>query len=313
MTWCLEHRSAIVPAGGKRSRTRTLTEFATDGCLLQAMSSGRLLGLAALHLPTGGIAELAFADSGTERALLPTLLDRLERLAVRFAIDTLILVSPRGGIQRFESLGYRESGSGDAHTSTLRRSLARRQTGYGRRIRSIGEALGIPSDYARAHRLPLQTEATRLESIGDDAFGREQRLAPRAAQAWRRLVAGAAADRIEIQAVSAYRSVDYQRALLERKLERGQTMAEILEVSAAPGYSEHHTGTAIDVSTPGARPLETSFEDTAAFRWLSANAARFGFHLSFPRDNRHGLSYEPWHWRHRGGQAGLSEARRTTR
>jgi zinc D-Ala-D-Ala carboxypeptidase len=67
-------------------------------------------------------------------------------------------------------------------------------------------------------------------------------------------------------------------------------------VNAAPGYSEHHAGRAIDVATPSSRPLEQEFESTDAFRWLAAHADAFGFRLSFPRDNRHGIAYEPWHY-----------------
>ncbi|HVT32680.1 MAG TPA: D-alanyl-D-alanine carboxypeptidase family protein, partial [Rhodanobacteraceae bacterium] len=33
-----------------------------------------------------------------------------------------------------------------------------------------------------------------------------------------------------------------------------------------------------------------------AFAWLKRHASRFGFRLSYPRRNRHGIAYEPWHW-----------------
>ena len=35
--------------------------------------------------------------------------------------------------------------------------------------------------------------------------------------------------------------------------------------------------------------------------WLRTNAPRFGFHLSYPRNNPHGIGYEPWHWCWRRG------------
>jgi predicted acetyltransferase len=73
-------------------------------------------------------------------------------------------------------------------------------------------------------------------------------------------------------------------------------LESILCVSAPPGYSEHHSGRAIDLTTDGVQPLEQEFEHTNAFRWLSANAGRFGFTLSFPPSNRYGYAYEPWHW-----------------
>ena len=73
-----------------------------------------------------------------------------------------------------------------------------------------------------------------------------------------------------------------------------------MTVSAAPGYSEHHTGRAVDIATPGSRPLTEEFEDSAAFHWLNENAADFGFSMSYPRDNRYGFIYEPWHWAQHG-------------
>ncbi|HPF74253.1 MAG TPA: D-alanyl-D-alanine carboxypeptidase family protein, partial [Xanthomonadaceae bacterium] len=64
----------------------------------------------------------------------------------------------------------------------------------------------------------------------------------------------------------------------------------------APGFSEHHSGNALDIGTPDEPPAEESFENTAAFDWLCENAPNFGFQLSYPRNNPHGIVYEPWHW-----------------
>ena len=50
------------------------------------------------------------------------------------------------------------------------------------------------------------------------------------------------------------------------------------------------------MTTPGYQPLDEEFEHSAAFAWLRRNAGNYGFHLSYPRDNRHGIAYEPWHW-----------------
>lgn len=157
--------------------------------------------------------------------------------------------------------------------------------------------LGIPDDYAaRAHRR-IHPEAKRLVSIGrapDD--GKRLRLSPRAAAAWHRMQAAAAADGIVLLPLSAYRSVARQTLIIRRKLARGQTIATILKVSAVPGCSEHHTGRALDLGTPGHLGLETSFARTPAFRWLVKRAGKFNFKLSYPRRNPHGINYEPWHW-----------------
>ena len=92
--------------------------------------------------------------------------------------------------------------------------------------------------------------------------------------------------------------IAFQRMLgiVRRKRERGQSIDEILAVSAAPGYSEHHSGRALDVTAPGFAAVEEAFERSATFAWLVEHAQRFGFAMSYPRGNRHGIAYEPWHW-----------------
>lgn len=165
-----------------------------------------------------------------------------------------------------------------------------------REILREAQALGIPRDYGRVHGLRLAREPLDLTCIGNDIHARAQWLAPRAARAFSRMRETAAADRIALQVVSAFRSAEYQLDIIKRKLERGQTIDEILRVSAAPGYSEHHSGRVVDLTTPGYAALEEEFENSPAFAWLREHASRFGFALSYPRDNPHGIAYEPWHW-----------------
>ena len=157
-------------------------------------------------------------------------------------------------------------------------------------------ALGVPRDYGRARGLRVVSEPRKLVFIGTDVHNREQWLAPQAAGAFVRMREAAREDGISLDIVSAFRSADYQLGILRRKRERGIGIGEILRVSAAPGYSEHHSGRAVDVTTPGYAALEEEFEHSPAFAWLRRNASRFGFALSYPRGNRHGIAYEPWHW-----------------
>jgi D-alanyl-D-alanine carboxypeptidase len=145
--------------------------------------------------------------------------------------------------------------------------------------------------------LALVPEPRRLEFAGRDRFARPLWLLAPAAGAWLRMRAAAAADGVALDAISGWRSHDYQLGIFERKLARGQTVGQILAVNAAPGYSEHHAGTAMDLGTPGDPPAEESFEATPAFGWLQRHAGGFGFAMSYPRQNAHGIVYEPWHWR----------------
>lgn len=162
------------------------------------------------------------------------------------------------------------------------------------------ERLGLDAeDYAARTGLALVAEPASLRWAGRDRYGRALWLSAGAARQWQRMRASAAADGVAMDAISGYRSHDYQLGIFERKFARGLTLPQILAVNAAPGYSEHHGGDALDIGAPGQAPAEESFEDTAAFAWLRAHADRFGFSLSYPRDNPHGIVYEPWHWRYR--------------
>lgn len=139
-------------------------------------------------------------------------------------------------------------------------------------------------------------EAIDLELLAVASDGKNHFLSPAAAQAWRLLHNAATADGVELFIVSAFRSVERQAEIVRRKLAAGQAIEDILAVCAPPGFSEHHSGRAVDVSTPGAAPLEPEFDQTAAFAWLKQRAGAFGFHLSFPAGNSQGYCYEPWHW-----------------
>lgn len=165
-------------------------------------------------------------------------------------------------------------------------------------LRELHDELGIPADYGRGGSPPGFPEAAELVEVGPNLVGRMQRLTPATARAWSAMVDAAAADGITLMIVSGFRSVDYQARLIRKKLNAGQDIAEILEVNAAPGFSEHHTGRAVDIASPGSRPLTEEFEGSAAFGWLGRRAAEFGFSMSYPRDNPWGFVYEPWHWCH---------------
>lgn len=158
-------------------------------------------------------------------------------------------------------------------------------------------ALGLDAEaYAERTGLVLVAEPAALAFAGRDRYRRPLWLTCSAARGWWAMRAAAARDGVALEAISGYRSHDYQLGIFERKRARGQRVEEILKVNAAPGYSEHHGGRALDIGTPGEPPAEASFEHTTAFAWLTRHAGDFGFVMSYPRDNPHGIVYEPWHW-----------------
>jgi len=156
--------------------------------------------------------------------------------------------------------------------------------------------LGIPLGYGRNPRRPFYGDATDLEDVEPNIVGRPQRLAPPTARSWRQMKQTAALAGVELLLVSGFRSIRQQTDLFRQKLAAGLQIEAILRVNAAPGFSEHHTGRAIDIATPGTRPLTAEFENSKAFAWLVANAATFGFTMPYGRDNVFGFEFEPWHW-----------------
>jgi D-alanyl-D-alanine carboxypeptidase len=158
------------------------------------------------------------------------------------------------------------------------------------------EALGLDHGYGERTGLALVPEPAWLAFAGFDRYHRALWLQAGAARAWARMRAAALHDDVVLEAISGYRGHDYQLGIFERKRARGLAVDDILQVNAAPGYSEHHSGRALDIGAPGEPAAEESFERTTAFAWLQANAAGHGFTMSYPRGNPHGITYEPWHW-----------------
>jgi len=170
---------------------------------------------------------------------------------------------------------------------------------YLQRIADAQALLGITPQLLAGRALSLCREpAEPLLTVQRDEDGREHRLTAATAAAWQAMRAAAAADGIALHLVSAFRSFDYQIELIQRRLAQGMAISEICRFSACPGYSEHHTGRAIDIDTPDYPGLTESFELTTAFAWLQVHAGAHGFGMSFPRGNAAGYVYEPWHWLH---------------
>lgn len=163
-------------------------------------------------------------------------------------------------------------------------------------LRELHLELGIPEGYGGDGVKPAYEEAADLVDVGSNLVGRMQRLTPETAASWQEMQAAAEDGGVTMLIVSGFRGIEYQAGLIRNKIEAGQSLSDILKVNAAPGYSEHHTGRALDIATPGVRPLTEDFESSEAFAWLLKNAADFGFSMSYPRENRQGFIYEPWHW-----------------
>jgi LAS superfamily LD-carboxypeptidase LdcB len=110
------------------------------------------------------------------------------------------------------------------------------------------------------------------------------------------LIDAAKSSSVNIYVQSAYRSFNEQSALKsDYKITYGAGTAN--SFSADQGYSEHQLGTTVDVMASGlGGVLDDRFDGTKVYTWLVANAYRYGFVLSYPKNNKFYV-YEPWHWR----------------
>jgi len=109
------------------------------------------------------------------------------------------------------------------------------------------------------------------------------------------MINAASSTGIQLYAFSAYRSFAEQKALKsEYQVTYGAGTAN--SFSADQGYSEHQLGTALDMITPGLGGVLDGFDGTKAYTWMLANAYKYGFELSYPKDNNYYV-FEPWHWR----------------
>ena len=153
----------------------------------------------------------------------------------------------------------------------------------------VDKGHSLPTGYAPADLVTLTDGSYRVNRNG-------LTLRRAAAAALDEMAKASRADGVTLTASSAYRSYDYQTQVYNRNVrEMGQEAAD--RESARPGHSQHQTGLAVDFGS-----IDDSFAATAAGRWMTANASRFGWSLSFPDgyEALTGYRWESWHYRYVG-------------
>lgn len=130
-------------------------------------------------------------------------------------------------------------------------------------------------------------------------------MQPEVIEAYTQMFEDGAAEGLNFELVSGFRSYDYQAELYNNYVSRdGKEAAD--RYSAEPGHSEHQTGLAIDVgSYDSAVLLQTSFEYTPEFQWMKDVAHEYGFIIRYMKGKEDitGYMYEPWHLRYVGDKA----------
>jgi D-alanyl-D-alanine carboxypeptidase/Peptidase family M23 len=140
------------------------------------------------------------------------------------------------------------------------------------------------------------SEASSLASAGNG-----EKLAPDAGAAFKEMKSAAAANGIDLTVISGFRSVESQKPLWNKQVAKQGSESAAAKISAPPGYSEHHTGYALDLGSGSNTSLNSSFAITPAYSWLSKNAKDYGFVQSF--NGSDSVQNEPWHWKYTGSSA----------
>lgn len=147
----------------------------------------------------------------------------------------------------------------------------------------------LKEDYAPRDLVELTNRSYRINRTG-------MLLRSAAASSLEEMAAAARKDGLTLLASSAYRSYAYQAELYERNARQmGREAAD--RVSARPGHSQHQLGLVIDFGS-----ITDEFAQTPEGLWLSANASRFGWSLSYPDGYEEitGYRWESWHYRYVG-------------
>lgn len=115
------------------------------------------------------------------------------------------------------------------------------------------------------------------------------------------LVKAAAKDKVALYPSSIFRSVRAQEIIIKRKFNQKQPAKTIYYTSSPAGFSEHHTGYAVDFA-----PIDAKFAKTKGYQWLINHAHQYGWEQTFTPDYsaKSGVSEESWHWRYVGDERG---------
>jgi zinc D-Ala-D-Ala carboxypeptidase len=130
------------------------------------------------------------------------------------------------------------------------------------------------------------------------------KLAQPAAKAYLLMKAKAKESGIDLEIASGFRSVDAQFENFKFKAESdpSRSREDLVKYNSIAGFSEHHTGLALDIASKEYQSLNQGHAQSTAGKWLLQNAKSFGFELSFGPKNTLGVGYEPWHWRYVGDE-----------
>ena len=157
----------------------------------------------------------------------------------------------------------------------------------------------------KTHKLPDDYEAKLPLITVKNSFGREFQIEPETYRHFEQLRAAVKQKGIQIELDSVYRSVARQKEIVAEFTQK-YGADYVKQYVAVPGYSEHHTGLAVDICLVVDGKIIDDNDEMIAQKEIFAQIhpllAEYGFILRYlqGRENITGYSYEPWHFRYVG-------------
>ena len=176
-------------------------------------------------------------------------------------------------------------------------------TGCGKKEDAMKDGINYLQLVNKQNKLPDDWE-DKVELVDvTNGLGETYKVEKKAAEAYAKLKEDLEKDGVIIELDSTYRSVASQQELWDTwTIEYGEDYVK--KYVAVPGYSEHHTGLAIDIKlVVGDKVIYDNDEMIAQreiFAKIHAKLAKYGFILRYleGKDDITGYSYEPWHLRY---------------
>lgn len=160
---------------------------------------------------------------------------------------------------------------------------------YNIKIDNVLNELKINKDYKNKNKIYKLDQNSELISIGKSVYKENILLEKNAANSFFKMRDDAKKNNIDLTFVSGYRTFDKQKKIFLDRLKKN-SFDVVIKTVKVPGFSQHHTGRAIDFISN-----LKNFEYSKQFKWLKQNANKYGFYLSYGKNNKN-MYYEPWHW-----------------
>lgn len=162
------------------------------------------------------------------------------------------------------------------------------------------------------NKITNEIDESQLATISDGSHQVDSRIV----DAFNSFSTAATAAGYPLVTVSSFRSVSAQTTVFNNSVAKFEAQGETEEQAIAdtkltitePGYSEHHTGLAVDIvdqdwyNNYPSTLLEASYGEQAGAKWIAENAPKYGFIIRYPdgEESITGITYEPWHIRYVG-------------